>query len=137
MRSRFVPAVLLAVAGALMFACGGITDPSKNVTETFSGTIQPGKCDTAKPFNVPSTGEFTVKLTALAPVSGAVIGISLYQDGSNGNCQSLALYQTNNFATVNVQALSGQIFTNHYCVVACDVGALTTAATYTLTVSHP
>jgi len=121
-----------------MFACGGITDPSKNVTETFTGTLTPGGTSSAKPFNVTSTGEFTIKLTALSPVSGtAVIGIDLYQDPSNGNCQSLALYQRNSFATLNVQALAGQIFANHYCVVVYDVGALTTATNYTITVAHP
>jgi hypothetical protein len=121
-----------------MFACGGITDPSKNVTETFTGTLQPGGTGLAKAFNVTSTGEYTVKLTALAPVSNTpVIGIDVYVDPSNGNCQNLQVYQRNTFATLNVQALAGQIFANHYCVLAYDVGALTAAANYTITVSHP
>jgi hypothetical protein len=133
MRSR----IFVAVAGLLMFACGGITDPSKNVTETFSGTIQPGGTGGYKPFNVSSTGEYTVKVTALGPNSSAIIGIDTYQDSSNGNCSGLQTYQRNTFATLNVQALSGQIFSGHYCVLAYDVGALSAAATYTLTVSHP
>ena len=137
MRPRILPAVMLAITGAVAMSCGGVTDPSKNVTETFSGTIQPGRTDTAKPFNVTSTGEFTVKLTALAPVTGTPVGIELDQDPSNGNCQNLLTYQRNAFATLNVQALSGQIFANHYCVQAYDVGALTAASTYTITISHP
>lgn len=137
MRFRWTGAAALALAGALMISCGGITSPSSNITDTFSGTIPRGGSDIARAFNVTTTGEFTVKLTALGPVSGAFIGIDLYQDGSNGNCQQLGLYQRNTFATLNVQALSGQIFANHYCVTAYDVGALTQAATYTITVSHP
>lgn len=137
MCSRLMPAAALAFACAIMFACGGITDPSKNVTETFSGTIQPGGNGGAKAFNVPSTGEYTVKLTALAPNSSVVIGIDVYQDPSNGNCTSLQVYQRNTFATLNVQALAGQIFSGHYCLLAYDVGGLSTATTYTITVSHP
>jgi hypothetical protein len=137
MRSRIVPAAALALACAIMFACGGITSPSNNVTDTFSGTIQVGGTGGAKAFNVPSTGEFTVKVTALGPNTSVIIGVAVYQDTSNGNCSSLALFQQNGFVTLNVQALAGQIFSGHYCVVASDVGGLTTATTYTLTVNHP
>ncbi|MBZ5557042.1 MAG: hypothetical protein LAO77_07165 [Acidobacteriia bacterium] len=137
MRSRFIPAAALAVACAIMFACGGITSPSNNVTDTFSGTIQPGGNGGLKAFNVPSTGEYTVKVTALGPNSSVVIGVDVYQDGSSGNCQSTQLYQRNTFVSLNVQALAGQIFSGHYCVLAYDVGGLSTATTYTMTVSHP
>lgn len=137
MRVKLTGAAALVLAGALSIGCGGVTDPSKNVTDTFSGTIPRGGSDIARAFNVTSTGEFAIKLTALGPVSGAIIGINLYQDPSNGNCQQLALYQQNTFATLNVQALAGQIFANHYCVVAYDVGALAQSSTYTITVSHP
>jgi hypothetical protein len=137
MSSRFVPAAALAVACAVMFACGGITSPSNNVTDTFSGTIQVGGNGGLKPFNVPSTGEFTVKVTALGPSTSVIIGVDVYQDPSNGNCQNPVVFQRNTFVTLNVQALAGQIFSGHYCVLAYDVGGLTTATTYTLTVNHP
>jgi hypothetical protein len=137
MRPRIVPAVALAVACAVMFACGGITSPSNNVTDTFSGTIQPAGDGGLRAFNVPSTGEYTVKVTALGPNTSVIIGVDVYQDTSNGNCTGLQVYQRNTFVTLNVQALSGQIFSGHYCVRAFDVGGLTTATTYTLTVSHP
>ncbi len=137
MRSRFGPAAALAVACAVMFACGGITSPSDNKTEPFSGTIQPGGNGGYKAFNVPSTGEFTIKVTALSPNSSVIIGVDLYQDTSNGNCTGLQVYQRNTFVTLNVQALAGQIFSGHYCVLAYDVGGLSAATTYTLTVSHP
>lgn len=137
MRVRVTGAAACALVAAFAIGCGGVTDPSKNVTETFSGTIQPGKSDSARAFNVTTTGEFTVKVTALAPVSGLPIGVSLYQDPSSGACQNLGLYQQNAFASLNVQALSGQIFANHYCLIAYDSVGLTAATSYTLTVSHP
>src|SRR5258706_16379218 len=137
MRSRFGPAAALAVACAVMFACGGITSPSDNKTEPFSGTIQPGGNGGYKAFNVPSTGEFTIKVTALSPNSSVIIGVDLFQDTSNGNCTGLQVYQRNPFVPLNVQALAGQIFSGHYCVLAYDVGGLSAATTYTLTVSHP
>jgi len=139
MRSRIVPAVTLAFACAVTLTCGGVTSPSDNVTDTFSGTIQVGGDGGLKAFNVPSTGEFTVKVTALGPSASVIIGVDVYQDSSNGNCTgtSLQVFQRNTFVTLNIQALAGQIFSGHYCVRAYDVGGLNAATTYTLTVNHP
>lgn len=135
MRARF-PATL-AVAGLLTMSCGGIIGPSQNTVETFSGTVSVGGSK-AHPFSASKTGEFTVKITALSPISSTVVGLLWAQAASDGACgANLAILQQNNFATLNVQALGGSMLSGKYCILVYDVGAFTTTETYTITVSHP
>ena len=42
MRIRFIAAAAFVFAVLASISCGGITDPSKNTTETFTGTVPPG-----------------------------------------------------------------------------------------------
>ena len=135
MRVCFRSAVAMAIAAALTTSCGGIIDPSKNAVETFSGTIAPQGIGTFHKFSTSSTGEFTVKVTALSPVSNIPLGIDMVYAGSDGSCSS-QLYQRNT-ASLNTPALSGQILSGKYCVVLYDIGAVTVTETYTMTVSHP
>jgi hypothetical protein len=137
MRARFSVALALAIAGALTISCGGIVDPSQNVTQTFTGTVAPGGVDTAKIFKASATGEFTVKITALSPSNNVVLGIDMSQGNSDGTTCSSQLVNRASFATLNVLAMNGQIFAGNYCLFVYDVGALTTTVTYTLSVSHP
>jgi hypothetical protein len=134
MRVRFPVAAAIAAAGFLTISCGGIIDPSKNVTETFSGAISPGQVFGPHKFSVPNTGEFTVKITALSPSGNVFLGIEMDQASSDGTCTA-AIQRVN--AALNVLAMNGQIFSGKYCLFVYDVGAVTTATTYTLTVSHP
>ena len=135
MRARLAGAVALAAAGFISFSCKGITSPSNNTVETFPGTLNP-QGGGAHPFTVSKTGEFTVKLTALAPTSNALVGLALTAGNNDGSC-STSVFQQNNFSSLNAQALGGQIFAGKYCILIYDVGAITVAQTYSLTVSHP
>lgn len=140
MRARFSVALMLAIAGALTISCGGVVDPSKNTTDTFSGTVARGGVDTPKTFSASGTGEFTVKITALSPSNNVVLGINVYQGTASGTTCTGALFNQSQFAALNVLAINGQIFAGSYCLLVGDVGALTAAVpivTYTLTVSHP
>jgi hypothetical protein len=140
MRTRFSGALALAVAGVLAMSCGGFIDPSKNQVETFSGTVAKGSYSAGFAFTVARTGEFTVKITALAPNSSAVLGVLYAQALSDGSCSSSPqpYGYPNNFVLLNAPALSGQIFSGRYCVYVYDpTAALTATATFTLTVSHP
>ena len=83
-----------------------------------------------------AVGEYTVKITALAPTSNALLGLALVAGNNDGTC-STSIFQQNNFSSLNTQALGGQIISGKYCVLVYDVGAITTAQTYTVTVSHP
>src|SRR5205809_4478479 len=141
MRARFSAAVALAAAGVLSISCGGIVDPSKNQVETFSGTINPGTgAATYHPFSSSKTGEISVKLTALAPASSVFLGVVWAQDPSNGSCTgNLNFLQQNNFAQLNLPAISGQIISGKYCIAVYESAAspLSASENYTVTVSHP
>jgi hypothetical protein len=137
MNARLAAAVALTAAGILSVSCGGVVDPSKNVTETFTGTVKPQGQD-VKAWSTGNSGEYTIKITSLAPNSSAFIGVILAQGLSDGTCSgNLPIIQSNPFATVNAPALSNAIIPGNYCVFVYDVGTFTTTETYTMTVSHP
>ena len=125
-------ATMLAVACLTIAGCGGITDPSKNTTENFSGTLAVGG-SAVHPFSS-DKGEISVKLTALAPTSSATVGLIWTQAASDGSCGGI-LQQT--FAQLNVPAISGVVIEGRYCIVIQDVGTFTVPQTYTIAVSHP
>jgi hypothetical protein len=129
-------AVLLCVVS---LACGGVVDPSKNVTDTFSGTIPvQGTTNPGHAFSTNKTGEYTIKVTALAPSSGSFFGTVLAQGLADGSCVgNLPIIQQNSFSTLNTPALGGAIIPGRYCVFLFDIGVFTAPQTYTVTVSHP
>jgi len=135
MYRRFGVALALA---AIAFACGGVVDPSKNQTETFTGTVQPGSGNFGGPHtvNIAKSGEITVTVTSLTPTipSGTFFIIGFGQSVS-GQC-SLNI-QVNRFAVVGSAAISGPISPGSYCVVIADEGLFTVAEDYMMKVSHP
>ena len=124
-----------AIAGAAILAasCGGINDPSKNTDETFTATLQLGGQNTHR-FTSSKTGEISVKLTALAPTSNAIIGLVWTQATNDGTCAGF-LQQA--FATLNVPAIAGPVSSQRYCILVQDIGGISVAQNYTLLVSHP
>jgi hypothetical protein len=129
LRPSSIAAALLA--GLVALGCGGVTDPSKNQTETFSKTLEVGG-QWIQPVNINNGGEFTVKLTALSPTPTAVIGMVW---GQGANCE-LPLQRT--LAALNQQVFGGPILQKGaYCVAAYDPGTLSVAQNVTVTVSHP
>ena len=137
MALRFAAALL--TAAALSISCGGIVDPSKNVTDTYNGTIPvQGTTSPGHGFSTSKTGEYSIKVTSLTPSSTVFFGIVLAQGPNDGSCVgNLPPVQFNSFATANVPALTGAIYPGHYCLFLFDVGAFTVPQTYTVTVSHP
>ena len=129
---RLRAATMLAVACLTIAGCGGITDPSKNTVESFSGTIAVGG-SAVHQFSS-SKGEISVKLTALAPTSNASVALIWTQATSDGSCAGI-LQQ--NFAQLNVPAISGVIISGRYCIVIQDIGQFAVPQTYTIAVSHP
>ena len=138
MHLRFSAALLLAAA-VCAAGCGGITDPSQNQVETFTGTIAVGGQGLGHGFSSPKTGEIQVKVTALTPSSSnTFIGVLWTGRDGNGTCISAgALFGRNNFAQVGLPAISTQILSGGYCLFLYDVGTFQTTETYTVTVSHP
>jgi hypothetical protein len=135
---RFPAAILLAAV--LAAGCGGIVDPSQNKVETFSGTIAPGGQGRVEGFSASKTGEIAVKVTAITPSSSnTFVGVIWTGRASDGSCAGALgqVFGQNNFAQVNVPAISTQILSGSYCILLYDVGSFTTTVTYTFTVSHP
>lgn len=138
MRARCSGAIALAVAGVLTMSCGGIIDPSTNQVETFSDTVAKGGISRGFAFTVAKTGEFTVKITALAPASSVTLFVAYSYALSDGSCSAVPQPLQQSPAPLNAPALSGQIYSGRYCVYVYDyVGTLTAPATFTVTVSHP
>jgi hypothetical protein len=129
--------IAVAIGMALSIAaCGGVSSPSTNVREPFSGTLLPGG-ETFHAFNVPDRrGEYEIALTTMNPV--AVIGIALGQMiNVSGTSTCLATASANPFATVG-KTIGGQIQQGSYCALVYDANkSLTTPVAYTITVSHP
>lgn len=133
MRFRVPAAFLLALAGAISISCGGITDPSQNTNEPFSGTVAPGGFSVQK-FSASKTGEITVKMGTITPA--AVPALSLQWLGAgDGSCNGGLFGAT--IATSNTTAISNQIVSGNYCLVLSEYVAQTVTASYSLTVSHP
>ena len=129
--------VALAVAGLISINCGGITDPSKNTVDTFSGTLTVGGPPGTHPFSASKTGEIAVKVTALSPISNTYVGLIWLQTQSDGNClgNTVTLQQT--LGQVNLTAISNAIPSGRYCLVVYDAVGFTAPENYTVTVSHP
>jgi hypothetical protein len=130
---RAFTAVAIACAGLMAAGCGGITDPSKNTVENFSGTLAVGGLN-PHGFTSAKTGELSVKLTALAPTSNAFVGLTWTQAANDGSCGGL-LQQT--VAQLNVPAIAGPVSSQRYCIIVHDIGGISVPQTYTIAVSHP
>ena|SRR5262245_6504888 len=132
----------VALLVLLVVGCGGPTKPSDNVTDSFTGTVQPSSSD-IKLFDIGNTGEITVKLVTLTPGTNVLVGVLYGQNGSGG-CQPV---QTNSLVTNNNighTVLSGSILIKgQYCLAVFDPYTVSTGApwpvaqTYTIEVNHP
>jgi hypothetical protein len=137
MHSKLLAAAALVVccSGA---ACGGITDPSQNANDPFSGVINHGDAIKFFPFTTSKTGEVSAKFTVLTPVTNAIVGVLLAQAGSGGSCAGdLGLVNRNDFAQLNVSVFLGQLPARQYCIGVYESQPLTQAENFTIVVSHP
>jgi len=132
MLRRVIPALALAV----LAACGGYVDPSKNQTENISGTIPVNGLSEVKTFNVSKSGELTIKLTSLTPTValGTFVGFTWGQMLS-GQCQPFFGYSP---AAVGQTLASTAITPGAYCVIMADAfQTLKVNEDFVLTVAHP
>jgi hypothetical protein len=130
MRPRSVAAVLGAL---LLFAGCGVSSPSKNRSQTFNGTLNPGGIANHS-FSSAKNGEFEFRLTAINPSRIVFLGVGLGVI-SNGACALTA--NVSSAAQVNRTAVSGAINKGDYCAVVYDPGTVTEPTSYTLTASFP
>jgi hypothetical protein len=119
---------------ALFVAVCGISSPSSNNAQNFSSTLNVGAINVHQ-FSSGGTGEFSVKITAVAPDSTILLGLTFGQM-SGANCVPFAGF--NVLSRVNAPTtLSGPIQKGSYCATVYDPGTLTQPENYTIAVSHP
>jgi len=133
--SRYV-APFLAVAVLAMVSCGGVTDPSQNKTESFSGTLTP-LAQGGQPvafFFSSGNGEYSISVTSTNPATlNSQIGVGFGQS-IGGACSPIS---QNPGAKVGQTGLAGAIQQGQWCAYAFDPGILTTATTFQMQVKHP
>jgi hypothetical protein len=137
MQSKLFAAAAVALCCSVA-GCGGVTDPSQNQNEPFSGVVNHGDPIHFHPFTTSKTGEVSAKFTSLTPVSNVVMQILLAQAASDGNCTGdLGLVTPQLPAQLNVSVFLGQLQGRKYCLGVFEGTPLTQAETYSVTVSHP
>src|ERR1700750_195170 len=138
--TRLWIALLVALAAT---ACSSITDPSKNVSQTFSGSVQPNNYGQIHQFTISNSGELTVTVNTIIP--GSTFLAIAYGQLSGSNCAAIQQAPVSS-ANLNKTAITAQLTNNGtYCVQAFDpsflagygLPALGGGQTHTLTVSHP
>lgn len=144
MRMRVNTTFALAATALLVGAAGcnnsgattaaTTTSTVTRTTDTFAGTVQIGGSDVHS-FPVAATGLVDVTLTAAAPPSTIVMGISLGTT-ADGQCSALAGASVKTSAGTSPQ-LSGMVSPATLCVDVHDVGNQSAPVTYTVTVTHP
>ena len=132
-----VGAAALALAGVITISCGGVNDPSQNVTDTLTlnVTARGGQSNIAT-FNVGNSGEYSVKVTASNPSYSSTFALNV----GVGDANSCGIIQQNFFATVNGVSLGGQVVQKGlYCVFIADVNGSfpTTGVSFTVQANHP
>jgi hypothetical protein len=125
--SRSIAVVLVALAAS---ACGGISNPSSNHTETFIGIVQPGGSFGRHEFTASKSGEITVTVTNMNPTWNGYLSVAWLGAGCSG------FIQENDFTLVGRSAIAGPITKGSYCIAVFDAGFILPEQ-YTIAVSHP
>ena len=130
--ARLLAAVAVA---ASLAACGGVSSPSSQTQDEFTGTVDPiGQ--SSNNFSVGKTSEMSITLLSLTPrpVLG-FIGLAIGTP-SGGGCAPYGAYAIAQAAIGQTYAL-GQVAKGSYCVLVIDGnGILTTTASYAVRVIH-
>jgi hypothetical protein len=135
---------VLVASSFLLPSCGSGSSPTATptptptptptiTTETFAGTIQPTGVD-VHPFTVVAQGPITATLTSLSPQSTITMGFGLGQPSGTACALISGAYTESAKAGY---AISGTIAVGSYCVELYDLGNMTSANDYVITVAHP
>jgi hypothetical protein len=130
---RFWLAAAFGVAALVSMSCGGVTDPSKNTVDTFTATLAVGAVNIHS-FNAANSGEISVIIKALSPVSNAVLGVTYGLSQSDGSCAAI----NGSAGSLSSVVFSNAIQKGSYCLAVYDYfSILSVPENYTITVSHP
>lgn len=128
--SRLLAVVL--VAAVVSAGCGGVTDPSSNTVESFSGSLSPGGV-AIHTFSAGKNGEVQLKLTAIAPNAASLIAWFLGQPVSTV-CSPFTSITS---AGLNSAPFAYPVNKGTYCVEILEPGTSSVVQSYTIQVSHP
>lgn len=119
---------------ALLSACGGVSGPSQNTIEPFSGTVNV-LGTTTRNFSWGKRGEIEVTFTSVTPppANGQLV-VQLGQVIS-GTCNYLIGYSQ--AIVVNRKIQFFELDKGTYCMAVYDPGVLTAPANFTGNFSHP
>ncbi len=128
----------LVVAASAAWACGGTSNnpfnptPPAPETLTFDGTLTPNGAQT---FSFPAnySGTVTATLTSFGPDSPLTVGLSL----GTWSGSACTLVVTNDSATQGTVVTATSSSAGSLCVRVYDVGTLTEALPFIVTVVHP
>lgn len=133
----FRPVLALGLVAALTAGCSGISSPSNNQNDTFSGIVTPETGSTTAPithtFSVSRTGEMSVRVTSITPNNASLIGLAL-GNLVNGGC---SVYNINNLTGLNRDVFISSVFRGSYCLQVFNGGGVAAPQNYQLTVNHP
>jgi hypothetical protein len=139
--AQFAGAIAVAATAAFAAACGGsnntstVTAPTGTVvTQTFSGTIQPGGASNDA-FTVTVAGTVSITLVAAGPPPTIQMVLGVGNPSATGTCAFIQNGTTQTSAGSAAQ-LSGTLAAGSYCVSVVDVGNALGPIAYTVTVAH-
>jgi hypothetical protein len=152
MRIRFTALLALVALFAACSSSSGITDPSKNKTDTLTGTILAGAAGNLglNFFVVNSTGELSATLTSLTPQLALFVPMEFIigpasppQNGQqtcgvfSGSVLADVPFQTN--GKTSTLLVSNQLTTaGNYCMALIDTqGRFTNDENYVVSIDHP
>ena len=136
---RSIARTLLLAAVVMAGGCDEDTTPTTPTppamtTETFNGTVTVNGAQTHS-FTTQAAGSLTATLTTIGPASSVTIGLSLgIFTPSLNSCQIVV---ANDAAAQGTRVTGSVSSAGNYCVRIYDVGRLTEASTYTITLEHP
>lgn len=133
----FRSVLALSLTAALCVGCSGISSPSNNQNDSFSGTVAPETGSTTAPithtFSVSKTGEMSARITSITPNNASLIGLAL-GNLVNGSC---SVYSINNLTGLNRDVFISSVVKGNYCIQVFNGGGIAAAQSYQLTVNHP
>jgi hypothetical protein len=105
--------------------------PATTVTELFEGTLTVNGAATY-PFTVAQPGTATASLTALSPDSSVVVGLSL----GTWNGSACQIILANDAASQGASVVGNATSIGSFCARIYDVGKLTAATDFVVTLTH-
>jgi hypothetical protein len=127
----------MALAGAALLAAGcGISEPSSDVTDTFSGSVAVGGYSIHSFTIGKNGGEINIKITELSPDSGTSLGLEYGQFPSGSTTECLTI-RRQPLAGKGTTAITDRGFKGTYCLGVFDSGFILRPQTYTVTITHP